>query len=129
MPRCKRQQGLYLPVEMLDEIEAVATRLDRSVSWVVQLAWKFARGEIARMPGVEDLPGRRGDARTGRPAGSPPHSAPSARVRASQHHHRPEDDRPAAEPRERHPFAEYDRRQEEREGWLDGGVDGGVYGP
>jgi len=52
----KRQQGLYLPVEMLAEMQSVAARLDRSVSWVVQLAWKLSRADLARFPGVDTLP-------------------------------------------------------------------------
>jgi uncharacterized small protein (TIGR04563 family) len=43
----KRKQSLYFPAEMLDEIAAEARRLDRSMSWVVQRAWKLARRAIA----------------------------------------------------------------------------------
>ncbi len=42
-----RKQSLYFPAEMLDEIAAEARRLDRSMSWVVQRAWKLARRAIA----------------------------------------------------------------------------------
>jgi uncharacterized small protein (TIGR04563 family) len=38
-----RKQSLYFPENMLQEIAAEAKRLDRSVSWVVQGAWKGAR--------------------------------------------------------------------------------------
>lgn len=34
------------------EIEAEAARLDRSLSWVVQRAWKLARKEIKAVPGL-----------------------------------------------------------------------------
>jgi uncharacterized small protein (TIGR04563 family) len=47
----KRKQSLYFPGAMLDEIAAEARRLDRSLSWVVQRAWKIARGEITKMKG------------------------------------------------------------------------------
>ncbi len=50
----KRKQSLYFPDEMLREIEVEAQRLDRSLSWVVQHAWKLARGHLARVPGVND---------------------------------------------------------------------------
>ncbi|MGA8892575.1 MAG: TIGR04563 family protein [Anaeromyxobacteraceae bacterium] len=50
----KRKQSLYFPEEMLNEIEREAQRLDRSLSWVVQQAWKVARGQMARIPGVND---------------------------------------------------------------------------
>ncbi|HET8732299.1 MAG TPA: TIGR04563 family protein [Anaeromyxobacteraceae bacterium] len=50
----KRKQSLYFPDEMLREIEAEATRLDRSLSWIVQQAWKMARERMARVPGVND---------------------------------------------------------------------------
>ncbi len=48
----KRKQSLYFPVEMLREIQEEATRQDRSLSWVVQQAWKVARAEVAKIPGV-----------------------------------------------------------------------------
>jgi uncharacterized small protein (TIGR04563 family) len=50
----KRKQSLYFPEEMLREIEHEAQRLDRSLSWVVQHAWKVARSQLARIPGVND---------------------------------------------------------------------------
>jgi uncharacterized small protein (TIGR04563 family) len=51
----KRKQSLYFPEEMLLEIQEQATRQDRSLSWIVQQAWKAARAQIARMPGMDDL--------------------------------------------------------------------------
>ena len=36
----KRKQSLYFPESMLQEIKEEAARLDRSLSWVVQRAWK-----------------------------------------------------------------------------------------
>lgn len=38
-----RKQNLYFPATMLDEITAEARRLDRSMSWILQQAWKLAR--------------------------------------------------------------------------------------
>jgi uncharacterized small protein (TIGR04563 family) len=53
----KRKQSLYFPEEMLKEIEHEANRQDRSMSWIVQQAWKIARGEITRFPSVNDVIG------------------------------------------------------------------------
>lgn len=51
----KRKQSLYFPEEMLEEIKEEAARLDRSLSWIVQRAWKIARIEIKRLPSVDDI--------------------------------------------------------------------------
>ena len=53
----KRKQSLYFPEEMLKEIGAEATRQDRSLSWIVQKAWKAARKDLVSIPSVADLPG------------------------------------------------------------------------
>ena len=52
----KRKQSLYFPEDMLKEIGAEATRQDRSLSWIVQKAWKAARKDIMTIPSVENLP-------------------------------------------------------------------------
>jgi uncharacterized small protein (TIGR04563 family) len=54
-PSDKRKQSLYFPEQMLNEIQEEAMRQDRSMSWIVQQAWKAARTQIAKMPGMEDL--------------------------------------------------------------------------
>lgn len=51
----KRKQSLYFPEEMLSEIQWEATRQDRSLSWIVQKAWKVARKEIQKYPSVNDM--------------------------------------------------------------------------
>ena len=51
----KRKQSLYFPEAMLQEIKDEAVRLDRSLSWVVQRAWKLARTEIRKIPGVGEV--------------------------------------------------------------------------
>lgn len=51
----KRKQSLYFPEIMLQEIKDEAARLDRSLSWVVQRAWKLARAEIKKIPSVNDI--------------------------------------------------------------------------
>jgi len=52
----KRKQSLYFPEEMLKEIGAEATRQDRSLSWIVQKAWKAARKDLMSIPSVSDTP-------------------------------------------------------------------------
>jgi uncharacterized small protein (TIGR04563 family) len=54
-PSEKRKQSLYFPEDMLREIQEEATRQDRSLSWIVQQAWRAARAQIAKMPGMDDL--------------------------------------------------------------------------
>jgi len=52
-----RKQSLYFPEAMLEDMKAESGRLDRSLSWVVQRAWKVARAEIRKIPSsqaVED---------------------------------------------------------------------------
>ena len=40
---------------MLQEIKEEAARLDRSLSWVVQRAWKLARNDIRKIPSVNEV--------------------------------------------------------------------------
>lgn len=51
----KRKQSIYLPEDILEEIQREATRLDRSLSWIVQHAWRLARRDVQRMPSVADV--------------------------------------------------------------------------
>ncbi|HUJ29478.1 MAG TPA: TIGR04563 family protein [Myxococcales bacterium] len=50
-----RKQSLYFPEEMLAEIQAQAQRLDRSLSWVVQQAWKIAKNDLHKVPSPNDM--------------------------------------------------------------------------
>jgi uncharacterized small protein (TIGR04563 family) len=50
-----RKQSLYFPEDMLEEIQREATRQDRSLSWIVQQAWKVARAELRKMPSPNDV--------------------------------------------------------------------------
>jgi uncharacterized small protein (TIGR04563 family) len=45
-----RRQSVYLPQPLLIQLRAEAQRLDRSMSWLIQRAWKVALGQIRRMP-------------------------------------------------------------------------------
>lgn len=51
----KRKQSLYFPEDMLNEIQAEATRQDRSLSWIIQQAWRISRNEVMRFPSVNDM--------------------------------------------------------------------------
>ena len=53
----KRKQSLYFPEAMLKEIQAEANRQDRSLSWIVQQAWRVARVDIKKFPSVNDVMG------------------------------------------------------------------------
>ncbi len=57
----KRKQSLYFPEDMLKEIQDEANRQDRSLSWIVQQAWRIARTEIIRFPSVNDVLGNSSD--------------------------------------------------------------------
>ena len=46
--RSGRKHNFSFPDWMSQELDAEATRLDRSTSWIVQRAWKLARAEMAR---------------------------------------------------------------------------------
>lgn len=52
----KRKQSLYFPEDMLKEIQHEGARLDRSLSWIVQQAWKLARTPIREFPSSNDEP-------------------------------------------------------------------------
>jgi uncharacterized small protein (TIGR04563 family) len=56
MSGAKQKQSLYIPEEMLAEMIREATRMDRSLSWVVQRAWRIARGSIKEILSVNDYP-------------------------------------------------------------------------
>ena len=46
----KRKQSLYFPSRMLESINCEAKRLDRSLSWVVQYAWRQAEQAVQQLP-------------------------------------------------------------------------------
>ena len=51
----KRKQSLYFPEDMLREIQEEANRQDRSLSWVVQQAWKIAKSDLRKVPSPNDM--------------------------------------------------------------------------
>ena len=50
----KKKLTLYFPEGMLEEAAAEARRQDRSVSWILQAAWKLARRQIQSYPGSDN---------------------------------------------------------------------------
>jgi uncharacterized small protein (TIGR04563 family) len=53
----KKKVTLYFNAPMLAETQKEAIRQDRSISWIIQAAWRKAREEIKRLPAV----GQQGD--------------------------------------------------------------------
>jgi uncharacterized small protein (TIGR04563 family) len=47
----KKKVTLYFNSDMLDETQREALRQDRSISWIIQAAWRTAREDIRRLPG------------------------------------------------------------------------------
>lgn len=48
----KRKRSLYFPDNILREMQSEAKRQERSLSWIVQYAWRIARSEMMRLPSV-----------------------------------------------------------------------------
>jgi len=51
VPTPKKKVTLYFSSGMLDETQREAIRQDRSISWIIQAAWRIAREEVQRLPG------------------------------------------------------------------------------
>lgn len=51
----KRKQSLYLPEDVVNALQEEATRLDRSMSWVVQRCVKLALPEVRELPSMSDI--------------------------------------------------------------------------
>lgn len=49
-PSDKRKQSFYFPQTMLEEIQKEAIRQDRSLSYIIQCAWKESRKTIMSYP-------------------------------------------------------------------------------
>jgi uncharacterized small protein (TIGR04563 family) len=46
----KKKITLYFNASVLEETQGEAIRQDRSISWIMQAAWRHAREEIRRLP-------------------------------------------------------------------------------
>lgn len=51
----KKKVTLYFREETVNEIKQEALRHDRSMSWILEMGWRIARGQIKSMPGVAEL--------------------------------------------------------------------------
>jgi uncharacterized small protein (TIGR04563 family) len=49
-----KRQALYFPSDMLQDIQGEAERQDRSISWLIQQAWRIARNELRKVPSTTD---------------------------------------------------------------------------
>jgi uncharacterized small protein (TIGR04563 family) len=52
IPSPKKKVTLYFSTGMLDETQREAIRQDRSISWIIQAAWRIAREEVRKLPGA-----------------------------------------------------------------------------
>ena len=50
-----KKRSIYFPQSMLNEIEEEMGRQERTLSWLVQQAWRMAGPTIRSFPGVEEL--------------------------------------------------------------------------
>jgi uncharacterized small protein (TIGR04563 family) len=46
----KKKVTLYFNSGMLSETQREGLRQDRSISWIIQAAWRLARDEVRKMP-------------------------------------------------------------------------------
>ncbi len=68
----KQKQSLYFPEDMLREVMAESVRLDRSLSWTVQQAWRLARAEVQKFPAAEHRSAPRPERRERADGAGPP---------------------------------------------------------
>ncbi len=77
----KRKRSLYFPDTILREMQSEAKRQERSLSWIVQYAWRIARAELMRLPSVGES-GYQGEGHDEDPEDlnhpHPPHSGPES---------------------------------------------------
>lgn len=55
MPTPKKKVTLYFNSGLLEETQREAIRQDRSISWIIQAAWRTARDEVRRLPDVSGV--------------------------------------------------------------------------
>jgi uncharacterized small protein (TIGR04563 family) len=56
VPAPKKKVTLYFSTGVLEETQREAIRQDRSISWIIQAAWRLARDEVRRLPGYTAPP-------------------------------------------------------------------------
>lgn len=50
----RKKLTLYMSEELVRETKQEALRQDRSMSWIMEVAWKIARERLQKMPGVDE---------------------------------------------------------------------------
>jgi uncharacterized small protein (TIGR04563 family) len=65
VPAPKKKVTLYFSAGMLEETQREAIRQDRSISWIIQAAWRMSRDEVRKLPNAA------GAAPSGTPAPTP----------------------------------------------------------
>jgi uncharacterized small protein (TIGR04563 family) len=51
----KKKLTLYFSEDLLEDAKLEAERQDRSISWVLEQAWRMARERMKHVPGVDDI--------------------------------------------------------------------------
>ncbi|HVT06290.1 MAG TPA: TIGR04563 family protein [Polyangia bacterium] len=57
----KKKVTLYFSSAILGETQQEAIRQDRSISWIMQAAWRLARDEVRRLPDYGEQAASSGD--------------------------------------------------------------------
>jgi uncharacterized small protein (TIGR04563 family) len=57
VPSPKKKVTLYFSAAMLEETQREAIRQDRSISWIIQAAWRMSRDEVRKLQSVAGMPG------------------------------------------------------------------------
>jgi uncharacterized small protein (TIGR04563 family) len=78
VPSPKKKVTLYFSAAMLEETQREAIRQDRSISWIIQAAWRMSRDEVRKLPSVAGLPTAAAAASGSASAASPPPVAAAA---------------------------------------------------
>lgn len=51
----KKKMTLYFSEELISQTKQEALRQDRSLSWIMEVAWKIAKERLETMPGVDEF--------------------------------------------------------------------------
>jgi uncharacterized small protein (TIGR04563 family) len=57
VPSPKKKVTLYFSASMLEETQREAIRQDRSISWIIQAAWRISREEVRKLPSAAGVVG------------------------------------------------------------------------
>lgn len=54
-PTDKRKRCIYLPYDILEQMEKEAEKNNQGLSWMIQQAWIIAQPKLAQIPGSDKL--------------------------------------------------------------------------